>query len=127
MDAAYVADQSMFDRETGTVTTQFANADDFLDRMEDKLGSEDENNASIDCLPLAQTPCAFLPLGEVHVLNPSGLAHHARSYYSCPGWMSVKDQIYPVPGFNPTTQKQVLCCVWRPRSGTFTYVLGTIP
>ncbi len=30
MDAAYVADQSTFDRETGTITTQFANADDFL-------------------------------------------------------------------------------------------------
>ncbi len=30
MDAAYVMDQSTFDRETGTVTTQYANADDFL-------------------------------------------------------------------------------------------------
>jgi hypothetical protein len=50
MDAAYIANQLMFDRETGTVTTQFANADDFLDCMEDKLGSEDKDNASIDCL-----------------------------------------------------------------------------
>ncbi len=48
MDAAYVVDQSMFNRETGTVTTQFANADDFLDRMEHKLGSEDEDNMSVD-------------------------------------------------------------------------------
>jgi hypothetical protein len=49
MDAAYIADQSMFNRETGTVTTQFANADDFLDHMEHKLGSEDEDNTSVDC------------------------------------------------------------------------------
>ncbi len=119
-------DQSTFARETGTITTQFANADDFLDRMEDKLGSEDEDNAWIDCLPPAQTPSAFLPLGEVHVPYPSSLAHHAR-LYSCPGQMSVEDQIYLVPGFDLTTQMQVLRCVWRPQLGTFKYVLDTIP
>jgi hypothetical protein len=75
----------------------------------------------------AQTLLAFLSLGEVHVLYPSGLAHHPGSYYLCPGQMSVEDQIYPVPGFGPLTQKQVLRCVWRPRSGTFKYVLDTIP
>jgi hypothetical protein len=48
MDAAYVADQSMFNRETGTITTQFANADDFLDRIEHELRSEDKDNTSVD-------------------------------------------------------------------------------
>jgi hypothetical protein len=48
-------------------------------------------------------PHALLPLGEVHVPYPTSSVHHARSYYSCPGQMSVEDQIYPVPGFNPTT------------------------
>jgi hypothetical protein len=50
MDAAYVVDQSTFNRETGTVTTQFANADDFLDRMEHKLGLKDKDNTSVDRL-----------------------------------------------------------------------------
>jgi hypothetical protein len=94
MDAAYVAEKLTFVRETGTITTQFANSDDYCDRMEDELGSEDKYNASIDRLPPAQTPCAFLPLGEGRVLYPSGSAHHAWSYYSCPGQMSVEDQIY---------------------------------
>ncbi len=85
MDAAYVMDQLTFDRKTGIVTTQFANADDFFDCMEDKLGLEDKINASIDCSPPAQTPCALLPLGDIHVLYPSGSAHHTGSYYSCPG------------------------------------------
>ncbi len=48
MNAAYVADQLTFNRETGTVTTQFANADVFLDRMEHELGSEDKDNTSVD-------------------------------------------------------------------------------
>jgi hypothetical protein len=50
MDATYVADQLTFDRETGTITAQFANADDFCDSMEDKLGSEDKDNLLMDCL-----------------------------------------------------------------------------
>jgi hypothetical protein len=33
-----VADQSTFDENTWTVTTQFANSDDFLDRVEAELG-----------------------------------------------------------------------------------------
>jgi hypothetical protein len=39
----------------------------------------------------------------------------------------VEDQIYSVPGFDPTIQKQVLCSVWRPRLGTFKTVLDTMP
>ncbi len=50
MDAAYNAYQLMFNRETGTVTTQFANEDDFLDRMEHELGSKDKDNTSVDRL-----------------------------------------------------------------------------
>ncbi len=58
---------------------------------------------------------------------PSSSVHHTGSYYLCPRQMSAEDQIYPVPGFNPTTQKQVLRCVWRPQLRTFKYVLDTIP
>jgi hypothetical protein len=42
VDCAAVADQSTFDRTTGTVTTQFANTDDFLDCVELELGSDDD-------------------------------------------------------------------------------------
>jgi hypothetical protein len=43
VDCVAVADQSAFDQFTGTVTTQFTNTDDFLDCMENKLGSDDDN------------------------------------------------------------------------------------
>jgi hypothetical protein len=41
--------------------------------------------------------------------------------------MSVADQIYPVPGFDATTQKQMLRSIWRPWSETFKTVLDIIP
>ncbi len=41
MDAAYVADQSTFDKVSSTITMQFANNDDFLDRMDNELASDD--------------------------------------------------------------------------------------
>ncbi len=65
MDAAYVADESTFDRETGTVTTQFANMDNFLDCMENELGSEDEDDASVDC-SVGGTPksCTSIEISE---------------------------------------------------------------
>ncbi len=44
MDAAYVADQSTFDETSGTITTQFANNDNFLDRMDNELGSDDNQD-----------------------------------------------------------------------------------
>jgi hypothetical protein len=44
MDAVYVVDQSMFDKISGTITTQFANNDDFLDRMDNKLASDDNED-----------------------------------------------------------------------------------
>jgi hypothetical protein len=42
VDCPAIADQSTFDRTTGTVTTQFANMDDFIDRVELELGSDDD-------------------------------------------------------------------------------------
>jgi hypothetical protein len=44
MDTAYVADQSMFDKSPGTVTVQFANDDDFLNRMDNKLALDDDKD-----------------------------------------------------------------------------------
>ncbi len=41
-DSSAVAPMSTFDQSTGTVTTQFANTDDFLDRVENNLGSDDD-------------------------------------------------------------------------------------
>ncbi len=57
MYAAYVADQSTFDETTGTITTQFANDDDFLDRMDNKLASDD-NEYMLDDPPDGGTPHA---------------------------------------------------------------------
>ncbi len=44
MDVAYLADQSTFDEISGTVTTQFANNNDFLDRMDNELASDDNKD-----------------------------------------------------------------------------------
>jgi hypothetical protein len=70
---------------------------------------------------------ALLPLGEVHVPYPPDSGIHNGSYYLCLGQMTENDHIYPVPGFDPMTQKQVLRIIWRPRLGTFKHVLDTIP
>jgi hypothetical protein len=43
MDAAYVADQSTFDETSGTVTMQFVNHDDFLNRMDNELSDDDKD------------------------------------------------------------------------------------
>ena len=42
MECADIAHMSTFDKNTGTVTTQFPNTDDFLDCMEQELGSDDD-------------------------------------------------------------------------------------
>ncbi len=42
MECADVAHMSTFDNNTGTVTTQFPNTDDFLDCTEQELGSDDD-------------------------------------------------------------------------------------
>jgi hypothetical protein len=73
------------------------------------------------------TSRTLLPLGEVHDPNPPDSGIHNRSYYSCPGRMTANDLIDPVHGFNPTTQKQVLSSIWRPRLMTFNTVLDTVP
>jgi hypothetical protein len=41
-DSSAVAHMSTFDQSTGTVTTQFANTDDFIDQVENELGSDDD-------------------------------------------------------------------------------------
>ncbi len=45
-EASQLADQSSFDPTTWVVTTQFANADDFLERVEAELGFD--GDASLD-------------------------------------------------------------------------------
>jgi hypothetical protein len=70
---------------------------------------------------------ALLPLGEAHVPYPPGSGIHNGSYYFCLGWMTEDDIIHPVPGFDPMTQKQVFCAIWRPRSMNFNHVLDTVP
>jgi hypothetical protein len=74
-------------------------------KMTVKMNGQVHTALSQQPAPLAQASRALLSLGEVHVPYPPGSVHHAGSYYLCPGQMSVKDQIYLVPGFDPTTQK----------------------
>jgi hypothetical protein len=89
-------------------------------------GQKQEGPVQQSKLPVTAS-CVLLPLGEVHVPFPPGSGNEDRSYYSCLGRMIENDHIYPVPGFDPTTQKQVLCAIWRPKLGTFKYVLDTMP
>jgi hypothetical protein len=46
--ASLVADQSTFDESMWTVTTQFANSDNFLDRVEAELGLDNDDDQSLD-------------------------------------------------------------------------------
>jgi hypothetical protein len=48
MEITQLANQSTFNQATGTVTTQFTNADDFLDQIENELGSDDNGVHSTD-------------------------------------------------------------------------------
>ncbi len=75
MDVAYVADQSTFDKSTSTVTMQFANDDDFLDRMDNKLALDDDEDmlddstdggtphtkSTIEISDICQNPSGFSP------------------------------------------------------------------
>ncbi len=56
-EASLVADQSTFDESTWTVTTQFANSDDFLDQVEAELGLDDDDYPSLGG-SLEGTPCS---------------------------------------------------------------------
>jgi hypothetical protein len=47
-EASLVADQSTFDESSWTVTTQFANSDDFLNHVEAELGFDDDNDPSLN-------------------------------------------------------------------------------
>ncbi len=42
MECADIVNMSTFEKNTGTVTTQFPNTDDFIDRMEQELGPDDD-------------------------------------------------------------------------------------
>jgi hypothetical protein len=68
----------------------------------------------------------ILLLGEVYVPFPSCSGKSSNTYYPCPGQMSEQDQVQPIPGFDPKTQKQVLCTFWRPTTKTFQVILKTI-
>ena len=46
-EASELADQSTSDEQTWTVTTPFANNDDFLDRVEAELGFDDDDDPSL--------------------------------------------------------------------------------
>jgi hypothetical protein len=78
-------------------------------------------------MPLVHTSPDFLPPGEVYVPFPPSLGKSTNTYYPCPGQMSEQDQVQPVPGFDPKTQNQVLCTIWRPTMWTFQIILETIP
>jgi hypothetical protein len=77
--------------------------------------------------PLVLTSPDFLPQGEVYVPFPPGSGKSTNTYYPCPRWMSECDQVQPILGFNPKTQKQVLHTIWRPTTQTFQIILETIP
>ncbi len=70
---------------------------------------------------------AVLPPGEMYVPFPPWLGENSSSYYSCPRRMLEHDPIYPTPGFDSKTQKQVLHTIWKPRMGTFQYIVDTMP
>ncbi len=55
-EASGLADQSTFDEQTWTVTTPFANNDDFLDRVEAELGFDDDDDPSLADGSLGELP-----------------------------------------------------------------------
>ena len=93
IEAGQLADQSTFDVTTMTVTTQFANTDDFLTRAEAELGSEDDDSidgtshpsASIEITDGAKASLAAALLKKDTNLaaNSHASAKSRRSTYSC--------------------------------------------
>ena len=93
IEAEQLADQSTFDAKNMSVTTQFANTDDFLMRAEAELGSEDD--ASIDGTPhpsasieisdgaKASLAAALLKKDNNLATNSHASAKSRRSTYSC--------------------------------------------
>jgi hypothetical protein len=78
-------------------------------------------------MPPVHTSPDFLPPGVVYVPLPLSSGWGANTYYPCPGHMSERDQVQPVPGFDPKTKKQVLHTIWRPKMKSFQVILKTIP
>ncbi len=97
--------------------------------MEDDDGGSLWRNQDIsqEARILTTASLAVLPPGEVYVPFPPGTGRNAGSYYSCPGWMLEHDPIYPTPGFDPRTQKQVMCTIWRSQTSTFQSIIDTMP
>ena len=93
IEAEQLADQSVFDISTMTVTTQFANTDDFLERAEAELGSDDEGSldgashppASFEITDGAKASLAAALLKKDTNLaaNSHASAKSRRSTFSC--------------------------------------------
>ncbi len=103
----------------GTCHYEVTNANDtsFLCKLDNLLVSKLLATASLD----------VLPPGEVYVPFPPGSGKNTGTHYSCTGQMLKHDQVYPAPVFDSKAQKQVLRTIWKPRTGTFQYVLDTMP
>jgi hypothetical protein len=88
---------------------------DELPTVEDTLvpGRQDKSK---QLTPPVHTSPDFLPPGVVYVPFPLSSGRGANTYYPCPGHMSERDQVQPVPGFDPKTKKQALCTIWRPKN-----------
>jgi hypothetical protein len=93
IEAEQLADQSVFDISTMTVTTQFANTDDFLDRAEAELGSDDEGSMDGASHPAASfeitdgakasLAAALLKKDTNLAANSHASAKSRRSTFSC--------------------------------------------
>ncbi len=88
--ASELADQSTFDESTWTVTNQFANFDDFLDRVEAELGFGKDDDPSLDG-SLEGTPhlkisfeiSADAKVSLASALNNPNMDPAANSHASC--------------------------------------------
>ncbi len=88
------------------------------------LGRRDKSQQS---MPPVHTFPNILPLREVYIPFPVSSGKSSNTYYPCPERMSAQDQVQPIPGFDPKTQKQVLCTIWRPTTWTIQVFLKSIP
>jgi hypothetical protein len=99
---------------------------DELPTVEDSLvpGRQDKSKQS---MPHVYTSPDLLPPGVVYVPFPPSSGRGANTYYPCPGRMSERDQVQPVPSFDPKTKKHVLRTSWRPKTKSFQAIFETIP
>ena len=93
IEAAALADQSNFDLATMTVSTQFADTDDFLDRAEAELGFSDDDSDN-DIIPIdtsiemsdnakASLAASLLKKDNDFAANSHASAKSRRSTFSC--------------------------------------------